>query len=1065
MARRLTLFAFLMALGWSARAQFITTWKTDNPGASAPNQVAINRGNTGFYNIAWVDVNNALSFGSVANINTVNYTLTLPTPGTYRISITGAFTHFFMGGSPDAPKLLSVEQWGTTAWTSFDDAFATCSNVVINATDVPNLSSCTSLHQAFEGATSVNAGFKNWDVSNIQDFSEMFAVASSFNDDISGWNTSNATNMNAMFGGASSFNRDISSWNVSNVTNMRSIFGGATVFNQNINTWDVSNVTNMQSAFAGTDAFNQPLNNWNMGSVTVIDQMFMNAKSFNQDIGGWNVSNVTTFTEMFSGATVFNQDISSWNMSNCILTTGMFELATAFNQNIGSWNLSNNTDMSRMFNGASSFSQEIGSWDVSNVTGMYATFQDATFFNSDLSSWNTGNVVYMSNMFAGTALFDRDITGWNVSNVTDMSYMFYNATGFNQNIMMWNVANVTNMANMFSGARAFNQNIGNWEVGLVTDMTDMLVASGISTDYYDAILISWAALPSLQDNVPFGASSNYYCLGESARASIIASHNWVISDLGKMCPPTIVSFTPTFGPAGTSVTITGTNLSNISAVLFGATPAASYTINSSTSITAIVGTGETGAVYVYTPAGSTMKTGFFFLEPPPTITSFSPTSAGKGAIVTITGINLAGTTALNFGGTAATSFSVISSTTIKATVGTGSTGVVSLATLSGTAFLPGFTYIAQPAPTITAISPVSGGPGTRIDIFGDNFDNATSVTIGGIEAASFSIGSTKLITAFIPATGASGNVVVTTPGGIATYSIGGGFTFVPAPTITSFSPTSATEGTTVTITGTDFTNASQVEFGGAKASSFIVVSPTTITAVVSNFGATGDVSVATFSGVAFRSGFTFLVPKIIVKNSDDNTGTQVNANDNIDLGTTFINEQITKTVSLTNNGNVDGAVVAVNLGNPSFSVVDKPTTVAAGSFALLTIAFNPTRLGAQSTNVTVTLSNGSLLFRMTAEATQADIEVFNAVTPNGDGAHDFFKIKNIEQYSGNRVVILDRIGNEVFRMTDYDNSEPTKRFEGSGNNGNGKSLTDGTYYYVIDLQTSKKYTGFLLLQR
>ena len=64
-----------------------------------------------------------------------------------------------------------------------------------------------------------------------------------------------------------------------------------------------------------------------------------------------------------------------------------------------------------------------------------------------------------------------------------------------------------------------------------------------------------------------------------------------------------------------------------------------------------------------------------------------------------------------------------------------------------------------------------------------------------------------------------------------------------------------------------------------------------------------------------------------------------------------------------------------------------------------------------------------------------------------------------------RVVILDRLGNEVFRVNDYDNSAASKRFEGLSNAGSGKSLTDGTYYYVIDIKTGKKYTGFLLLQR
>ncbi|MFT3683018.1 MAG: IPT/TIG domain-containing protein [Ferruginibacter sp.] len=76
----------------------------------------------------------------------------------------------------------------------------------------------------------------------------------------------------------------------------------------------------------------------------------------------------------------------------------------------------------------------------------------------------------------------------------------------------------------------------------------------------------------------------------------------------------------------------------------------------------------------------------------PKITSFSPTTAKKGATITITGTNLNGPTAVSFGGTAATSFVATSATTITAVLGEGATGAVSVTTASGTATLAGFTY-------------------------------------------------------------------------------------------------------------------------------------------------------------------------------------------------------------------------------------------------------------------------------------------------------------------------------------------------------------------------------------
>jgi len=80
------------------------------------------------------------------------------------------------------------------------------------------------------------------------------------------------------------------------------------------------------------------------------------------------------------------------------------------------------------------------------------------------------------------------------------------------------------------------------------------------------------------------------------------------------------------------------------------------------------------------------------------------------------------------------------------------------------------------------------------------------------------------------------------------------------PTISSFTPTTAAAGATVTITGTNFTDATAVSFGGTAAASFSVVSATSITAVVAS-GTTGSVSVTTPGGTVSLAGFTFaMVP-------------------------------------------------------------------------------------------------------------------------------------------------------------------------------------------------------------
>ena len=81
--------------------------------------------------------------------------------------------------------------------------------------------------------------------------------------------------------------------------------------------------------------------------------------------------------------------------------------------------------------------------------------------------------------------------------------------------------------------------------------------------------------------------------------------------------------------------------------------------------------------------------------------------------------------------------------------------------------------------------------------------------------------------------------------------IGGGGT--PAPTISGFSPASGGTGSSVTVTGTNFTGATAVRFNGQSAG-FTVNSSTQITATVPNCSSTGTISVTTAGGTATSGG-------------------------------------------------------------------------------------------------------------------------------------------------------------------------------------------------------------------
>jgi hypothetical protein len=234
----------------------------------------------------------------------------------------------------------------------------------------------------------------------------------------------------------------------------------------------------------------------------------------------------------------------------------------------------------------------------------------------------------------------------------------------------------------------------------------------------------------------------------------------------------------------------------------------------------------------------------------PTITSFTPSSAGPGGVVQINGTDFTGVNAVRFGNVPVTSFSVLNSTTITATVGTGSSGFVFTGSPVGSDSIAGFTFIG--IPSINSFAPISAAAGTTITITGTNLTGTSLVSFGGTAASSFTVVNATTITAVVGA-GASGSVSITTPGGTATRA---GFTFIPGPVITSFTPTNATTGATVTITGTNFSGVTAVSFGGAAATSFTVLNATTITAVV-GAGASGSISITGPGGTTTLGTFTF----------------------------------------------------------------------------------------------------------------------------------------------------------------------------------------------------------------
>jgi hypothetical protein len=232
--------------------------------------------------------------------------------------------------------------------------------------------------------------------------------------------------------------------------------------------------------------------------------------------------------------------------------------------------------------------------------------------------------------------------------------------------------------------------------------------------------------------------------------------------VGALIPvPTVTKVEPGSGPAsgGTSVTISGTNFNEVTAVRFGSSNATKYTVNSTSSITATSPAGVgTQDVTVTTAVGTSETTAADQFSFGPTIAKIEPTKGATegGTLVTITGANLAEATGVKFGSANATTFTVNSPTSMNAVSPAGGGTVdITVTTPEGTspsssddrfAYEPPHCFGEGRGhnPVITAVEPSSGPAEASITIEGEHFsevicgdveNNVRRVILGAEEAS------------------------------------------------------------------------------------------------------------------------------------------------------------------------------------------------------------------------------------------------------------------------------------------------------------------------------------------
>ncbi|HVU60542.1 MAG TPA: IPT/TIG domain-containing protein [Mycobacteriales bacterium] len=253
--------------------------------------------------------------------------------------------------------------------------------------------------------------------------------------------------------------------------------------------------------------------------------------------------------------------------------------------------------------------------------------------------------------------------------------------------------------------------------------------------------------------------------------------------------------------------------------------------------------------------------------------------------------------------------------------------------------------LVPPKPVVASVSPSSGSTagGTSVTVTGTGFTGATAVTFGGTAGTNVVVNSDTSVTVTSPKHAAGAvNVRVTTPAGQSeVVAPADQFSYLAPPKVTSVSPASGPTagGTSVTVTGSGFTGATAVSFGGTAGTNVVVGSDTSLT-VTTPAHAAGAVNVRVTgpggqSAVAAPADQFTYVAKPKVASISPSSGPKA--------GGTL--------VTVTGEGFTPGATVAFGNGAAGTSVTFVSSTE-------LTVV-SPAHSSVGSVNVTVTTAGGT----------------------------------------------------------------------------------------------------------
>ncbi|BFP42056.1 hypothetical protein FGF1_29010 [Flavobacteriaceae bacterium GF1] len=516
---------------------FVTTWDTENSGASEDNSITIpaigtydvDVGNDGTYDLFAQGGNGDITIDITTYIDprtNTNYTageIQVALRNAITVAGTGNLTGIRFNDTGDKLKLLSVDQWGNSiAWSSLEGAFYGCSNLDVVATDTPNLGNVISMANMFNGCTTLTGttSFSAWNTTGVANMANMFANATSFDQNLGNWNlglltSGGGANMLDNSGlSVANWDATLIGWEVLGFTNSTTIGASNLIYC----TAGDERAAMTTFTFAGDSA--ETIKPTALCKVATIrlDGGTATLTTDHVDDGSNDACGTvvlslseTDFTTADLGVNTVTLTVidPNGNSETCDAMVIVEDPASVF---VTTWDTENSGT-----SGSSSITiPALGTYDVDvgndgtydlyaqggngsitiDITAYtnpatntnYAAGEIQVALRNAITSAGTGNLTGIQFNNTDDVLKLLSVDQWGDINWTTMENAFYGCAEMNVLASdVPNLGNVTNMAFMFFGASAFNADISSWNTANVMNMVSMF--NGASA--FDQNIGSW----------------------------------------------------------------------------------------------------------------------------------------------------------------------------------------------------------------------------------------------------------------------------------------------------------------------------------------------------------------------------------------------------------------------------------------------------------------------------------------------------------------------------------------------------------------------------------------------